>query len=101
MTTSHASDSVWDIFLIGVFYNAAAYIEPLLTPEHITLPSPGFYSLTRFALWSLYGFATGLVGTGLWHIGHECGHQAFSESKFINNFVGWVLHTRSVRFSFF
>jgi hypothetical protein len=31
--------------------------------------------------------------TGLWIIAHECGHQAFSESKTINNAVGWVLHS--------
>lgn len=30
---------------------------------------------------------------GLWVIAHECGHQGFSESKTINNAVGWVLHS--------
>jgi len=34
-----------------------------------------------------------LFATGLWVIAHECGHQAFSESKTINNSVGWVLHS--------
>jgi hypothetical protein len=24
---------------------------------------------------------------------HECGHQSYSSSKSINNFVGWVLHS--------
>ncbi|KAI0247144.1 fatty acid desaturase-domain-containing protein [Lactifluus subvellereus] len=84
---------VWDFFLIGVIYKVTTYIEPLLTPEHISLPSPALYALARFALWSLYGFATGLVATGLWVLAHECGHQAFSESKFLNNLVGWVLHS--------
>jgi len=103
MTASDAShtNSVWDFFLIGVIYKTTAYIEPLLTPEHISLPSPTYYTLARFVLWSLYGFATGLVSTGLWVIAHECGHQAFSESKFINNLVGWVLHSGSVLFLFF
>jgi omega-6 fatty acid desaturase (delta-12 desaturase) len=96
MTASHASHSVWDLFLIGVFYKTTTYIEPLLTPEHISIPSPALYSFARFALWSLYGFAAGLVGTGLWIIAHECGHQAYSESKFVNNLVGWVLHSRLV-----
>ena len=54
------------------------------------------YPFMRFVLWSLYGFAAGLVATGLWVIAHECGHQAFSESKIINNTVGWVLHTSFV-----
>ncbi|KAH9065516.1 delta-12 fatty acid desaturase [Lactarius vividus] len=84
---------VWDFFLIGVFYKTTAYIEPLLTPAHLSLPAPILYPFARFTLWSLYGLATGLVATGLWVIAHECGHQAFSESKFINNLVGWILHS--------
>jgi omega-6 fatty acid desaturase / acyl-lipid omega-6 desaturase (Delta-12 desaturase) len=101
MTVSDAPHRIWDLFLIGVIYKTTTYIEPLLTPEHLSLPSPVHYTLARFALWSLYGFTTGLVTTGLWVIAHECGHQAFSESKFINNLVGWVLHSRSVLFFFF
>jgi hypothetical protein len=97
---SDASRSLWDFFLIGTIYKATTYIEPFITPEHISLPSPTAYSFARFALWSIYGFATGLVATGLWVIAHECGHQAFSESKFINNLVGWVLHSGSVQFPF-
>jgi omega-6 fatty acid desaturase (delta-12 desaturase) len=96
---SDALHSLWDFFLIGTIYKATTYIEPLITPEHISLPSPAAYSFSRFALWSIYGFATGLVATGLWVIAHECGHQAFSESKFINNLVGWVLHSGSVQIS--
>jgi len=42
----------------------------------------------------------GLPATGLWVIAHECGHQAFSTSKTINNTVGWVLHSAYV-YSFF
>lgn len=34
-----------------------------------------------------------LLSQGLWIVAHECGHQAFSESKTINNAVGWVLHS--------
>lgn len=33
---------------------------------------------------------------GVWVIAHECGHQAFSESKQLNNAVGWVLHSAFV-----
>ncbi len=98
--THHPSHSVWDFFLIGAIYKATKHVEHLITPEHISLPSPAAYSFTRFALWSIYGFATGLVATGLWVIAHECGHQAFSESKFINNLVGWVLHSGLVKFPF-
>ena len=47
----------------------------------------------RFALWSIYGFLNGLFGTGLWVLAHECGHQAFSTSKIVNDTVGWILHS--------
>ncbi|KAA1469817.1 delta-12 fatty acid desaturase [Dentipellis sp. KUC8613] len=84
---------VWDFALLTAIYKTTMYVEPLLTPEHISLPYPWLYSFAYFALWSLYGFAAGLVGTGLWVIAHECGHQAFSESKLVNNAVGWILHS--------
>jgi len=31
--------------------------------------------------------------TGIWVIAHECGHQAFSSSKLLNDAVGLVLHS--------
>ena len=83
----------WDFFLIAGIYKSTTYLDALINPETLPLPHPLLYPFARLALWSLYGFATGLVATGLWVIAHECGHQAFSESKFINNAVGWVLHS--------
>lgn len=50
-------------------------------------------SRLRFCLWILYGFLQGLFATGLWVIAHECGHQAFSSSKTLNDSTGWVLHS--------
>ncbi|KAK6389465.1 Oleate hydroxylase fah12, partial [Oleoguttula sp. CCFEE 5521] len=57
------------------------------TPEYI--PS---YSL-RVAGWALYTVLQGMFGTGVWILAHECGHQAFSPSKTLNDTVGWVLHS--------
>nr|GFA90798.1 delta(12) fatty acid desaturase DES8.11-like [Tanacetum cinerariifolium] len=31
--------------------------------------------------------------TGLWVIGHECGHHAFSEYQWIDDTVGFILHS--------
>lgn len=69
--------------LATTFYIFHNYV----TPE--TVPSYG----ARVALWGLYTFLQGLFGTGLWVIGHECGHQAFSTSKTINDATGFVLHS--------
>ena len=38
-------------------------------------------------------FFAGAVATGCWVIGHECGHQAFSESQALNDGVGLVVHS--------
>ncbi|CZR50788.1 probable oleate delta-12 desaturase [Phialocephala subalpina] len=58
-----------------------------VTPENI--PS----TPVRFVLWAFYTFVQGLFGTGLWVLSHECGHQAFSESKILNDTVGWICHS--------
>lgn len=83
----------WDLFVIGCIYKTASYLDTFIDPSVVDLPHPYLYRSARFALWSLYGFWAGLFATGIWVIGHECGHQAFSESKIINNTVGWILHS--------
>ncbi|KAK4633815.1 Oleate hydroxylase FAH12 [Fulvia fulva] len=69
--------------LAGTFY----LFNRFCTPEYV--PS---YPL-RTALWAFYTFAQGCFGTGLWVLAHECGHQSFSESKTINDTVGWICHS--------
>lgn len=83
-----------DFALLGAFYYTATTGIPRINP--VDLPSrlaPWTYPVARFIAWQVYGVAAGLVGTGLWIIAHECGHQAFSTSKTLNNSVGWVLHS--------
>lgn len=87
------SRSVGDFIALTALYQAASYLDGLITPETLELPHPLLYCAAKFSLWAIYTFWAGLVGTGLWIIAHECGHQAFSESKFLNNAVGWVLHS--------
>ncbi|KAJ5676265.1 hypothetical protein N7462_009162 [Penicillium macrosclerotiorum] len=47
----------------------------------------------RILAWIVYGFLQGLVGTGIWILAHECGHDAFSCSPALNNVLGWALHS--------
>ena len=82
-----------DAIGIALTYNATTYAEQFITSEFLNLPDPRLYTAAWVALWAVYGFVTGLLATGLWVIAHECGHQAFSESKLINNTVGWILHS--------
>ncbi|KAJ7780570.1 oleoyl phosphatidylcholine desaturase [Mycena maculata] len=83
----------WNMFVIVAFYKVATYADALVDPQTLSLPHVALYSFARFSVWALYGFWAGLFATGLWVVAHEAGHQAFSESKMINNTVGWILHS--------
>ncbi|KAF9527543.1 delta-12 fatty acid desaturase protein [Crepidotus variabilis] len=84
---------VWDTAVVYGLFKATKYIDALITPAALSLPNPYLYPAAKVGLWALYGFWAGLFSTGLWVIGHECGHQSFSESKIINNTVGWFVHS--------
>lgn len=43
--------------------------------------------------WTWYFLFQGGMATGLWVMGHEAGHYAFSPSPFLNDCVGWVIHS--------
>ncbi|ODQ46108.1 hypothetical protein PICMEDRAFT_73581 [Pichia membranifaciens NRRL Y-2026] len=47
----------------------------------------------RAAGWLAYAVLQSLPYTGLWVMAHECGHQAFSDYGWVNDTVGWVLHS--------
>ena len=40
-----------------------------------------------------YSIVMGTVTTGLWVLGHECGHGAFGRNTFENDFFGFILHS--------
>jgi fatty acid desaturase len=45
-------------------------------------------------LWyPVYSAMAGTVATGLWVLGHECGHGAFAPTRKQNNIVGFVIHS--------
>uniref|UniRef100_A0A0D9XIZ6 Fatty acid desaturase domain-containing protein n=1 Tax=Leersia perrieri TaxID=77586 RepID=A0A0D9XIZ6_9ORYZ len=54
---------------------------------------PTLPSILRFVAWPLYWAAQGSFLTGVWVIGHECGHHAFSDYLLLDNIVGLVLHS--------
>lgn len=47
----------------------------------------------KLVLWPLYWWWQGVVMTGVWVLAHECGHQAFSPWKSVNDAFGLVLHS--------
>lgn len=40
-----------------------------------------------------YSIVMGTVTTGLWVLGHECGHGAFGRNTLENDFFGFILHS--------
>ncbi|KAH7419645.1 fatty acid desaturase-domain-containing protein [Cadophora sp. MPI-SDFR-AT-0126] len=73
---------VRDYFYLSVLiYLAVTYI-PLL-------PNP----YLRFAAWAVYTTVQGFVFTGIWILAHECGHGAFSKSKYLNYTMGLIMHS--------
>eukprot|EP00126_Sphaerothecum_destruens_P005750 Sdes_comp19019_c0_seq1m9565 len=73
-----------DLLALSVFgYVAYRYIDTI----------PDQYLTIWLACWGLYWFLQGSVMTGLWVLAHECGHQAFSPSAFLNDIIGFVIHS--------
>jgi omega-6 fatty acid desaturase (delta-12 desaturase) len=93
---THTPPSLADFAALAAIYKTTTFLDARIHPDFIQLPYPILYGAAKFALWSLYTFWAGLVGTGIWVLAHECGHQAFSESKLVNNTVGWILHSAYV-----
>lgn len=46
--------------------------------------------------WLFYWWYQGLTFTGLWVIAHECGHGGFTDSRLVNDAVGFLLHSSLV-----
>lgn len=49
--------------------------------------------IIRSILWNVYWFVQGCNGVAFWIIAHECGHQAFSSYRAVNDLIGWFLHS--------
>jgi len=71
---------VADLIMVACLFYAASYFS--YAPV-----------MLQMVLWPIYWFVQGCVMTGIWVIAHECGHQSYSDSKFINNAVGLVFHS--------
>lgn len=73
---------IWDLLLVITLGYLSLHISSL--PIHWTL---------QYALWVAYWLAQGFVMTGLWVIGHECGHGGFANTTTMNDIVGYVIHS--------
>ncbi|OOQ84039.1 oleate delta-12 desaturase [Penicillium brasilianum] len=70
-----------DLIYASVLVYAALHIDLLPTATQ------------RACAWVAYTFLQGCVGVGIWILGHECGHGAFSAFPMLNDVVGWAVHS--------
>ena len=49
--------------------------------------------VSKLYYWPIYSIVMGTINTGLWVLGHECGHGSFTGYKIINDTVGMIIHT--------
>jgi len=84
--THVAIDLVWLAAGWAAILAADAAIVALPLPALVAVP-------LRIAAWAVYAFLQGVTMTGLWVIAHECGHGGFSLHDWVNDAVGFVLHT--------
>jgi len=71
----------WDLTMAGMAFLAVHWCNENLPAMAVP-----------FA-WLAYWWFQGLVFTGLWVIGHECGHGGFTDSRLVNDAVGFVVHS--------
>ncbi|TFK21586.1 delta 12 fatty acid epoxygenase [Coprinopsis marcescibilis] len=83
-----------DIVLAATAWSIAMRIDPFFGRDEMkTLLTPLGAGCLRWAAWAVYWWFQGLIFTGIWVIGHECGHSAFSDYKIVNDCIGFVVHS--------
>jgi omega-6 fatty acid desaturase / acyl-lipid omega-6 desaturase (Delta-12 desaturase) len=73
-----------DIAIMCVLFAAANHIDTVFSSSPY---------IVRAVAWVTYWVLQGCIMTGMWVVGHECGHQAFSSSTALNDTVGLIVHT--------
>ncbi|KAF8817641.1 hypothetical protein BYT27DRAFT_7074151 [Phlegmacium glaucopus] len=83
-----------DVIMAVIVWTLATFIDPYFkAADTKELLTPIGAEVSRWVAWCIYWWFQGLIFTGIWVIGHECGHGAFSEHKIVNDILGFVTHT--------
>jgi len=79
-----------DLAGVLAMWYASTYIEVFATAERFG--TTGAFVVSHL-LWLAYWLVQGNIMTGIWVIGHECGHGGFSASQLLNDVVGIITHS--------
>ncbi|TFK32699.1 fatty acid desaturase-domain-containing protein [Crucibulum laeve] len=83
-----------DVILTVLLYYFAYSITPWTETNFGGYIAPGWHTKAlKSALWITYWWFQGLVGAGIFCLGHDAGHQTLYSNNLVNNAVGFVLHS--------
>ncbi|KAF8069221.1 fatty acid desaturase-domain-containing protein [Lyophyllum atratum] len=83
-----------DISFAALAWSLATYIDPFFARSDVNASvTPLVAELLRWSAWAVYWWFQGLIFTGIWVIGHECGHGGFSDYRTLNDSIGFVVHS--------
>ncbi|KAJ7019345.1 fatty acid desaturase-domain-containing protein [Mycena alexandri] len=83
-----------DLIIAGTFFALGLQIDTTLKLKLVESGLPPYaLDIATWACWLTYWWFQGLAFTGLWVIGHECGHGAFSANRRLCDFIGFITHT--------
>ncbi|KAF8341432.1 delta-12 fatty acid desaturase [Cantharellus anzutake] len=81
-----------DIAFATLFYQLAKYIDPFSASVGESYGEHAQFA-AKWAMWSAYWWWQGICWAGIWTLGHEAGHGGISSKGWVNNVVGFTLHT--------
>ncbi|EPQ51967.1 hypothetical protein GLOTRDRAFT_48276 [Gloeophyllum trabeum ATCC 11539] len=83
-----------DLLMAAIVWKIGLQIDPTFKRvDVLSLMTPVGAEAGRWLAWVAYWWMQGLIFTGIWVIGHECGHGAFSAHKWVNDIIGFITHT--------
>lgn len=65
----------------------------MATTYMITKPQSFASGLMYVINWTIYALLQGSAFAGLFFLGHECGHHAFTDYEWLDDTVGFIIHT--------
>lgn len=78
---------IHDLLLLILCGGIYWYVVPAVCP-------PSFlFQILWYSTQLLWFWIAGAIATGLWVIGHECGHHAFCTSNLVSDTIGFIIHS--------
>nr|WQH19954.1 delta12 fatty acid desaturase [Bemisia tabaci] len=74
-------------------YYVATDVGAILLSTYLATFIPLLPPFLQVIAWPLHWTVAGSFMLGAWLIGHDCGHHAFSDYKWLNDVIGFVLHS--------